>query len=354
MDKRKARIKIGNLLDQCEECPNSLQKKKHREVCVGCVVYEQLNILRPFIDGNEAKQKVSERESYLAKGPDMSKSELKWLLEEKVPPLQIYRALQVDKKEYYELLTMYGFTRFIPKKQPKEEKKKMVATSLELSMEEYVEFNSQGLKDIEIAKLKGVNKQQIANWKFARREQLKDVLKKKKEIDVGMEEVNSDEPEVLPSIEETSIGYLPEVPESKDPDENTGESYKELESEFKAVVKKAGDAEAEYKSQLYTLKQQLSELNILKHQFDDLAAVHAACADVESELHELRIEHSHLVIEHHQLVDDYQELVTERTTLSYDLENTRDQLSVFDADNQFLADENKKLKEMLMQLWMRR
>lgn len=337
MDLKQVRREIGSLLDQCKGCPKNIHALHPAKYCGGCNVYERLCNLRPLIDDNDP---VKSHKKILGKKQDMTKSDIEMLLSGGVLKPQIRKALGLNVPRFNQLMEAYGF---VTKHKEKPEKagkgKKRMVAPLDISIEEYVELSSQGLKDREICAQKGFKSAQLANWKYGRRDELKNALKEKK-LSAIVEDLK---PEVLPTISAPDVEILPGVSESIDPEENQDDSYQELESEYKAIVKKAGDAEAEYKGQLFVLKQQLN----------DLESLHAACADVENELHELKIEHSHLVVEHHQLIEDYQELVTERTHLSYDLENTRDQLSVFDADNKFLADENKLLKEMLVLRWAR-
>ncbi|MDX8367835.1 MazG-like family protein [Cytobacillus sp. IB215665] len=110
MNKKKARLRVNNLLDRCQDCPikpTKVESVSHVEaVCNGCTVYQELLQLGKFL-GTEKKKGVGK----------------------------------------------------VPK-------------ALDLSVGEYFSLKKKGLKEKEIAEIKGVTKQRIYNWKYARREEL--------------------------------------------------------------------------------------------------------------------------------------------------------------------------------------
>jgi transcriptional regulator with XRE-family HTH domain len=65
--------------------------------------------------------------------------------------------------------SIYTELRALGKKLERKENKEM---ALQMTVEEYMDYKAKGMKDKEIAELKGVNKQAIANWKYARKDQL--------------------------------------------------------------------------------------------------------------------------------------------------------------------------------------
>lgn len=62
-------------------------------------------------------------------------------------------------------------------------------TAFEMSIEEYVNLKRQGLKDREIAEMKGVDSQKIANWKYQRKDKIQAALEGKGSEEMSKEEV---------------------------------------------------------------------------------------------------------------------------------------------------------------------
>lgn len=131
MDQKKlTRIRIGDLLDICKSCTVT-DKEKRDGVCNSCPTHKEIQSLGDTLH-NEKKR--------------------------------------IPEKPQKEVLTVPGST---------------------LSIDDYLKLRSQGMKDKEIRELKGLSSQQLANWKYTRKEKLKEAEDK---MAVGTETVQDKEP----------------------------------------------------------------------------------------------------------------------------------------------------------------
>ncbi|MEK3887474.1 hypothetical protein [Bacillus sp. FSL K6-3431] len=109
VDKKAARIQIGDLLDKCKGCPKyeTVSRSLTEQVrnCSGCSVFEELRDLSAVLDiPNDVKI-----QSILCKGPDMSLSEVTFLLECEINRRVLQKALKMGQPAFYSLLEVLGF-----------------------------------------------------------------------------------------------------------------------------------------------------------------------------------------------------------------------------------------------------
>lgn len=224
------RVRIGDLLDVCQSCtkkPDNVVKPHTKTICGGCSVYQELRSLGEQLD-NYKKSKSKEEE--------------------------------------------------------------IVAEKLKLSIAEYFALKNQGLKDKEIAEKLGFSNQQLANWKYVRKDKLKtaEATAKQKEVDG-------------PPYAHASAVKREQVPVPLDREED----YKKLEEKHLSLVKR----------------------------YEELQHVHAACADVEEELEQAK--------------NEIARLQSERYDLSYEIEDRKKRSENLLNLAERFERENKLLKELL-------
>lgn len=60
LEKREVLLKVGQLLDQCRECPKNIQTRELKEmeaICGTCPVYEQMKTYRDFLGASEGRKR---------------------------------------------------------------------------------------------------------------------------------------------------------------------------------------------------------------------------------------------------------------------------------------------------------
>ena len=138
---------ISRLLDMHGECFVD---------CPGCDICKRIEELRKEIDRSpEIKFK-----HILDKGQDMTKSEIKFLLENEVPKRVIREAVKMGGKTFYDLLKTWGIEGGNDK-----------LAKLKMTVDEYIEL-SQKMTIKEIADLKGVTPATIYNWRIRNRDEI--------------------------------------------------------------------------------------------------------------------------------------------------------------------------------------
>lgn len=108
----KTMLRICHLLNQCDGCErkkNTQEKSKEEKIkaCAGCLYFQELAELRPFID--DVKPDKCKR--ILAKGEDMTTSEIAYLLKQCVKKKDIQEALGMSGEQFRELLHALGLAR---------------------------------------------------------------------------------------------------------------------------------------------------------------------------------------------------------------------------------------------------
>lgn len=328
-DRRKAVLRAGALLDECQICcPKSSYRGSVADiekVCGGCSVYAELREI-----GARLQDESSSRfKAVLNKGQEMTRADIALLLENDVQKKDIRKALQMGVESFDELMANFGFYK---KNYRKGVDKVAMAESIKLSVDEYSEFKSQGLKDIDIANKLGVNRQQMANWKHYRKDKLAaaglaapvreaSVTVVDKET-VQQAPISNKTDEYAALIEELSDALVASKKSVSDRDILIGhlqekiKNYESIDSDFQQVAKKAGEHEAYYK--------------------DEIGKLHAACEDVESELETVRKERDRLI--------------QNKYLNSYTIENQKKSLEDKSKQLKKFSEENVALRK-LVQLW---
>jgi hypothetical protein len=138
------RLKIIDLLD------------KHPFGCAGCSTCEEIERLGKMLE----RDPVEKCSHILAKGKDMTRSDIAFLLEMEVNKRSISKALKMDQTEFSLLMRNWGFAK---KKQKEVEE---VAAKINLTVDEYNDLKLSGYKDKKIAEIKGIKPTALANWKW--------------------------------------------------------------------------------------------------------------------------------------------------------------------------------------------
>ncbi|WP_147536080.1 hypothetical protein [Bacillus marasmi] len=283
--------KLDELFKVCESCEkNKKGSNSHIHVCKGCSTDEEMrDIGQKLESGKEDPYK-----NILIKGQDMTISEVKRLISEGVKRTPIRRALGMDERAFYEFLRN---NRIEIKERVKEEEVVAVAPVKEdwLPVEKYISLNK-NLKDKQIAERLGVPYKKLINWKQKHKDELKGRIIDRR----GRQTVTAEEEKPMSFVEagkqawdelkDSASKIVPDTllatpsPEIKEPETNWKAQFEMLSAEYEEVVAKAGEAEKVYKEQIFGLEEKLKELE----------GIHAACADVEDELHQLRMENINL------------------------------------------------------------
>lgn len=166
-DKRKIMLKIGELLDQCRECPknecDTRTEEERAQTCGGCRVYEQIKECRKYVgaEGSFYSHKVNQ---VLAKGPDMTRSDIVYLLEKGVYRRDIQKATGLSVLRFNETLFNYGLlTGQMPAIKNTDPKKAKINSAL--TPELYSEHKKTGMTDQEIKWKYGISNDGLAAWK---------------------------------------------------------------------------------------------------------------------------------------------------------------------------------------------
>lgn len=336
-DKRKTMVRIGVLLDECQICPKHISSSapvdEVERTCGGCSVYTELRQL-----GAGLQQESHDRfRPILDKGQDMTKSDIAFLLENGVKGYQIQEALGLSKDVFWELMVNQGFSK---RKMKKGVEKVAVVEGFKLSIEEYGELKKKGLKDFKIAERLGIDKQQLANWKYLRKDQLvaaglantKKQTKKQARLNVVMAE--QDTPSMAaPKADKTSeyaqlINELSDALDAAKDDlkekdkliqglEYKISRYENIESDYHSLVNKVGDFEDSYKA--------------------EIQALHDASDDLEKELYQVKRERDSSIEKNYQT--------------DYRLENVKHSLEKKIKQLDLLEKENAALRD-LVKLWI--
>ncbi|TYR75563.1 hypothetical protein FZC79_10355 [Rossellomorea vietnamensis] len=123
--------------------------------CEGCETCDEIRRLRDRLENNNANNPKVQR--ILAKGRDMTKSDIEYLISKDVERNYIRKTLKMHNNEFIEMMVGWGFS----KKRGDSEMAKLK----EFTVEEYQNLKAQGLSDSKIAKRKGVTPPSIAQWK---------------------------------------------------------------------------------------------------------------------------------------------------------------------------------------------
>jgi transposase len=133
-------------VDRLEELTNT-----HDEKCKGCVTCTEIKRLRARLLTNP---KVNE---ILSKGPDMTKSDVAYLIDKEIHQDLIKKAIRLHSNAFYDLMRNWGFS--------KRKGENEMAKLKEFTELEYQDLKAGGLNDEQIAEKKGVSSATIWNWK---------------------------------------------------------------------------------------------------------------------------------------------------------------------------------------------
>ncbi|KOP81988.1 hypothetical protein AMS60_05520 [Bacillus sp. FJAT-21945] len=284
-------IQVTNLIDQ------------HGETfvgCEGCHICEEIKSLRKDISNNNVPKGFKH---ILAKGEDMTRSDIATLIEGEVPKNEIRKALKLHKDKFAELLWNFGLERGYEKKSD------MGVVDVEITAKEYYAFKEKGLKDAEIALKKGVNEYTLRNWKYQNRIKANKKAKRPK----------------LMAKQDS---------ETKPTKEDQNAEYRQLIDELSTALNDEKKSGKEKDALIEKLEAKVSELE----------SIHAACDDVESELTSLREERNNY---RDQLLDTRHEL----TQLDYSHENIKKENEKMIKSMALYETENMAMRELL-RLWI--
>ena len=112
MDRRKKHellVQVGECLDKCRKCYYGRHPNLDIEICEVCPIYEEIDGLRAELFPNRKEDFRNRRiQAILEKGPDISKSELEYLLYVKVPNRVIADRLEMRVKDLNRLIESLG------------------------------------------------------------------------------------------------------------------------------------------------------------------------------------------------------------------------------------------------------
>ncbi|NYV64625.1 response regulator transcription factor [Bacillus sp. Gen3] len=151
MNRKQIIQRIGHLEDQHKE------KMIDGEYCRGCEICEEITKLSVHIKHSPNVAEI------LEKGEDMTKSEIKYLIDKQVDFEVIANALKTDVESFRELWKKW---------QGSEIKQRKVRTPVTITIDEYLKLSGSGLMDKEIAEKIGVSRQTITNWKIKHKNEL--------------------------------------------------------------------------------------------------------------------------------------------------------------------------------------
>ncbi|MCK6203952.1 hypothetical protein KZX50_00625 [Bacillus infantis] len=206
--------------------------------CPGCYICAEVQVLRKRMDREPAER----FKHILHKGPDMTKSDIIFLLENEVNRKDIRKALEMSADSFKEMMFSWGLTK---KQQGDEEMAK-------LTQEEYQDLKAKGLTDKQIAERKGMSQPNVS------------MLKKKWFEDT-----------VKPDL------AIVEVSESKGTRDDKNTEYETLIAQLKDKLD-SKDSVIEEKDNL---------IGKLEAKIQDYVNLQAACGDVEEEAARLHQQH---------------------------------------------------------------
>lgn len=151
MNRKQIIQRIGHLEDQHKE------KMIDGEYCRGCEICEEITKLSVHIKHSPNVAEI------LEKGEDMTKSEIKYLIDKQVDFEVIANALKTDVESFRELWKKW---------QGSEIKQRKVRTPVTITIDEYLKLSGSGLMDKEIAEKIGVSRQTITNRKIKHKNEL--------------------------------------------------------------------------------------------------------------------------------------------------------------------------------------
>lgn len=205
--------------------------------CKGCHLCDQIKRL------GTVQAPAEKFKHLLAKGQDMTKSDIELMLENEVQSKDIQKALGMNGTEFYKLFKNLGIRRGS-------------VGDLCMPVEEYYQLKEEGLKDSEIAEIKGVKAYVLRNWKY------------KNGIKAG------DVQAVTPRTR---------APKK----ENKSAEYESLIAKLKEQLSdKAKDIEAQNER----IETQAKLIEKLNNYIEEKENLNAACDDVETELDSVKEE----------------------------------------------------------------
>ncbi|MFE8704115.1 hypothetical protein ACFYKX_26460 [Cytobacillus sp. FJAT-54145] len=267
------RILINDLIDEHGETFTT---------CKGCKICRKIHSL------TEERTPEEKYKNILAKGQDMTKSEIDFLLENEVQKRSIQKALNMDSKAFYQMMEKWGFS------------KRRVGPVAKLTKEEYQDLKAQGITDKEIAKQKGIASAYVSQLK--------------RKWFNSLEESKTTE-------KITSKGKTPK---------------KDKTAEFRDLINELSDKLNEANKDAVEKDKLVKKLEAKIQEFE---GINSACEDVENELDSLRTEKDNYL---NQLLDTRDQLVRK----DYELENNKKSLESVNKVLKRLTKENEVLRDL--------
>ncbi|WP_057766722.1 hypothetical protein [Cytobacillus praedii] len=280
-------IRVTNLIDQHGESFTD---------CEGCHICNEIKNLRKELNKNGVPKGFKH---ILAKGEDMTRSDIATLLEGEVPKNEIKKALKINKDKFVELLRNFGLERGYEKKSD------MGVVDVEITAKEYYSLKGKGMKDTEIAEKKGVNPNTLRNWKYHNR------IKAFKK---------AEQPKLKGNYNS----------ETKPTKEDQEAEYRQLINELSTALNDEKKSGKEKDTLIEKLEAKVSELE----------NIHAACDDVESEVASLKKERDNY---RDQLLDTRDKLIKQ----DYVVENQKKSLEHAKTTLERYELENKHMRGLL-------
>ncbi|WP_445506815.1 zinc-finger domain-containing protein [Niallia sp. 03190] len=291
---------INHLTDNfCESC-EVVRKDKLIYCRDECNVGKKLKVLGNQLDGDSRQKKI---QNILSKGQDMTKSDIKKLLDYQVQKVEIRKALGMCNNSFFDMMTAFGFTK-------KREGVEEVANSkINMTVEQFVQWKYvEKLSYIAIGKKFGVGDAAIHYWKDKRKVEIEAALK------------------ALEMTKKEAVKITPK--QDKNP---------EFDLVMNELANKLADTET-------ALEEKEKLIKSLEAKVKELESVNAACADVEEEAVTLQNE----VITLEDALSKEVELTRELTAR---LEEVTSKLEQRQKTSNFYEKENKALRS-LVALWI--
>jgi hypothetical protein len=277
------------------------------ETCNGCSTCSEIAGLRDKLLFN---QRVVDT---LAKGKEMTKSDIKFLLSKDVQVIEIRKAVGIAGNRFTELMQNWGFS----KRRGDTEMGKLK----KFTAEEYQDLKAQGLNDTNIAERKGVTPASISAWK--------------KENDLSSGKVfgkKKDNVKVIAPVKNLNSGVATESPK-----ETPKNEYQSLISTLKREKEVMEKGLAQYKEDLENLK--ISTVSRNKYN------------ELENDYKESEYERVKNYEEYKKMEEAYQKEHATVIQLDAEVVNLREQLNRSEKNNSQYLEENEHLRG-LVRIWV--
>lgn len=270
--------------------------------CEGCKTCDEIRELSEQIQDTSSKG----CEKILAKGMDMTKSDIAFLMDNKVGVKHICEAIGLPKVEFNEMMINYGFitekkskgkTEVKNNKKSERGNKEMAMTNI--TLEEFVRLSHiEGKTMKEIAEIKGAERQSLYSWKYSNKEKIKAIVDT---MDVPVkEEVKTSKPKIkLVEKHSEKIAPVPviEFKPKLDIEQGTKKlevlfdpKYIEMEGKVDELTKLYADSQEKLNQYQIVLEAKERDILLLQSKIKEANNLHAACDDLEMEISNLQKE----------------------------------------------------------------